>query len=55
MGNAALADVKRHRLTAERARQMVTDFEQVTIRGAGNRAATCRQSRSGVGHDAYDA
>jgi predicted nucleic acid-binding protein len=32
VGNAATAGVKRHRLTPERARQLVTDFEQVTIR-----------------------
>jgi predicted nucleic acid-binding protein len=32
VGNAATAGVKRRRLTAERARQLVTDFEQVTIR-----------------------
>jgi predicted nucleic acid-binding protein len=32
VGNAATAGVKRHRLTTERAHQLVTDFEQVTIR-----------------------
>lgn len=32
VGNAATASVKRRRLTAERAKQLVTDFEQVTIR-----------------------
>jgi predicted nucleic acid-binding protein len=32
VGNAAAAGVKRHRLTNERARQLVRDFEQVTIR-----------------------
>ncbi|HET9361022.1 MAG TPA: type II toxin-antitoxin system VapC family toxin [Vicinamibacterales bacterium] len=32
VGNAATAGVKRRRLTSERARQLVTDFEQVTIR-----------------------
>jgi predicted nucleic acid-binding protein len=32
VGNAATAAVKRRRLTRERARQLVTDFEQVTIR-----------------------
>jgi predicted nucleic acid-binding protein len=32
VGNAATAGVKRHRLTPERARQLITDFEQVTIR-----------------------
>ena len=32
VGNAATAGVKRRRLTPERARQLVTDFEQVTIR-----------------------
>ena len=32
VGNAATAGVKRRRLTAERARQLVTDSEQVTIR-----------------------
>jgi predicted nucleic acid-binding protein len=32
VGNAASAGVKRRRLTPERARQLVTDFEQVTIR-----------------------
>ena len=31
-GNGATAGVKRRRLTTERARQLVTDFEQVTIR-----------------------
>lgn len=33
VGNAATAGVKRRRLTAERARQLMTDFESVTIRG----------------------
>jgi predicted nucleic acid-binding protein len=32
VGNAATAGVKRRRLTTERARRLVTDFEQVTIR-----------------------
>ncbi len=32
VGNAATAGVKRRRLTEERARQWVTDFESVTIR-----------------------
>jgi predicted nucleic acid-binding protein len=32
VGNAATAGVKRRRLTTERARQLVTDFEQVTVR-----------------------
>ena len=32
VGNAATAGVKRRRLTPERARQLVTDFEHVTIR-----------------------
>jgi predicted nucleic acid-binding protein len=32
VGNAATAGVKRRRLTPERARQLITDFEQVTIR-----------------------
>jgi predicted nucleic acid-binding protein len=32
VGNAATAGVKRRRLTAERARQLMTDFESVTIR-----------------------
>jgi predicted nucleic acid-binding protein len=32
LGNAATAGVKRHRLTTERARQLVSDFEQVRIR-----------------------
>jgi predicted nucleic acid-binding protein len=32
VGNAATAGVKRHRLTTERARQLVSDFEQVRIR-----------------------
>jgi predicted nucleic acid-binding protein len=32
VGNAATAGVKRRRLTRERARQLVSDFEQVTIR-----------------------
>jgi predicted nucleic acid-binding protein len=32
VGNAATAGVKRRRLTTERARQLVIDFEQVTIR-----------------------
>jgi predicted nucleic acid-binding protein len=32
VGNAATAGVKRRRLTRERARQLVTDFDQVTIR-----------------------
>jgi predicted nucleic acid-binding protein len=31
-GNAATAGVKRRRLTTERARQLLSDFEQVTIR-----------------------
>jgi predicted nucleic acid-binding protein len=32
VGNAATAGVKRRRLTQERARQLMTDFESVTIR-----------------------
>lgn len=32
LGNAATAGVKRRRLTPERARQLIIDFEQVTIR-----------------------
>lgn len=32
VGNAATAGVKRRRLTEERARQLMTDFESVTIR-----------------------
>ena len=32
VGNAATAGVKRRRLTPERARQLIIDFEQVTIR-----------------------
>jgi predicted nucleic acid-binding protein len=32
VGNAATAGLKRRRLTRERARQLITDFEQVTIR-----------------------
>jgi predicted nucleic acid-binding protein len=32
VGNAATAGVKRRRLTPARARQLITDFEQVTIR-----------------------
>ena len=32
VGNVATAGVKRRRLPPERARQLVTDFEQVTIR-----------------------
>lgn len=32
VGNAATAGVKSRRLTPERARQLVSDFEQVTIR-----------------------
>jgi predicted nucleic acid-binding protein len=32
VGNAATAGVKRRRLTTERARQLVSDFEQVRIR-----------------------
>jgi predicted nucleic acid-binding protein len=32
VGNAATAGVKRRRLTTARARQLITDFEQVTIR-----------------------
>ena len=32
VGNAATAGVKRRRLTEERARQLITDFETVTIR-----------------------
>jgi predicted nucleic acid-binding protein len=35
VGNAAIAGVKRRRLTAERARQLLTDFEQVAIRELG--------------------
>jgi predicted nucleic acid-binding protein len=35
VGNAAMAGVKRRRLTPERARQLITDFEQVTIRELG--------------------
>jgi predicted nucleic acid-binding protein len=32
VGNAATAGVKRRRLTPERARQLITDFEHVTFR-----------------------
>jgi predicted nucleic acid-binding protein len=32
VGNAATAGVKRRRLTKERARQLIADFDQVTIR-----------------------
>jgi predicted nucleic acid-binding protein len=32
VGNAATAGVKRRRLTPERARQLIADFEQLTIR-----------------------
>lgn len=32
VGNAATAGVKRRRLTSQRARQLMTDFESVTIR-----------------------
>lgn len=32
VGNAATAGVKRRRLTEERARQLMTDFESVTVR-----------------------
>jgi predicted nucleic acid-binding protein len=32
VGNAVSAGVKRRRLTTQRARQLVTDFDQVTIR-----------------------
>ena len=32
VGNAATAGVMRRRLTPERARQLISDFEQVTIR-----------------------
>jgi hypothetical protein len=32
VGNALTAGVKRRRLTPERARQLITHFEQVTIR-----------------------
>jgi predicted nucleic acid-binding protein len=32
VGNAATAGVKKRRLTLERARQLITDFEQVTVR-----------------------
>jgi hypothetical protein len=31
VGNAAAAGVKRRRLTAARARQLIKDFEQVTL------------------------
>ena len=32
VGNAATAGVKRHRLTRERAVQLIADFDQVTVR-----------------------
>jgi len=32
VGNAATSGVKRRRLTKERARQLIADFEQVTVR-----------------------
>jgi len=32
VGNAATAGVKRRRLTKERARQLIADFEQITVR-----------------------
>lgn len=56
VGNAATAGVKRRRLTPERARQLVTDFEQVTIRELAvdlGRAVDLGLELRIYAHDAY--
>ena len=56
VGNAATAGVKRRRLTSERARQLITDFEQVTIRELAidvRRAVDLGLALSIYAYDAY--
>jgi predicted nucleic acid-binding protein len=55
VGNAATAGVKRRRLTHERARQLVTDFEQVTIRELAVDVKRAVDLGLQLGIDAYDA
>ena len=55
VGNAATAGVKRRRLTTERARQLVTDFEQVTIRELAIDLLRAVDSGLELGIYAYDA
>lgn len=55
VGNAATAGVKRRRLTTERARQLVTDFEQVTLRELAIDILRAVNLGLELGIDAYDA
>src|SRR5262249_46181263 len=55
VGNAATAGVKRRRLTLGRARQLITDFEQVTIRELAIDIGRAVDLGLELGIDAYDA
>jgi hypothetical protein len=55
VGNAATAGVKRRRLTQERARQLLTDFESVTIRELAIDIVRAVDLGLELGIDAYDA
>ena len=55
VGNAATAGVKRRRLTPERAQQLVSDFEQVTIRELAIDLHRAVDLGLGLGIYAYDA
>ena len=55
VGNAAAAGVKRRRPTTERARQLVFDFEQVTIRELAIDLARAVNLSLELGIYAYDA
>lgn len=54
VGNAATAGVKRRRLTAVRARQLVRDFEQVTLRDLAVDVARAVDLALELGLYAYD-
>ena len=55
VGNAATAGVKRRRLTPERARQLVTDFDLVTIRELALDLSRAVELGLELGIYAYDA
>lgn len=55
VGNAATAGVKRRRLTPERARQLITDFQQVTIRELAIDILRAAELGLELGIYAYDA
>jgi predicted nucleic acid-binding protein len=55
VGNAATAAVKRRRLTLERARQLITDFERVTIREIAIDIRRAVDLGLALGVDAYGA